>query len=278
MATTKAPQGAHRNLHVVSSLMRGPDVKGLQQAINHELHHRKLGWRCLKVDGQFGKRTLVACRFLAWVLGLNAKRLRVMSGPKAHVSIEVQRLLRNPEERGRLDRVREDRRKNAVQALRHAHDTGPQAAIAYIRQKAAEDVHEIGESNRGPDVDRWERFFGLLGLAWCGMLAGYAAIVIGKCVAKGLSFWNGYALIQEAAEHKDGCYPVPFDEIEGGEILVLWGGEHVVTAAAAPKDNTVETGEGNTSPNPGGDQANGGSVEMKKRSRSDVTVAIRIYG
>jgi hypothetical protein len=258
--------------------MKGADVRALQAAVNKELEHRKLGWRAVKVDGQFGNRTLNACAFLGWVIGLGGRGRKDMIGYQPRISVEVQRLLRNPEKRGHADRLRERARKAKVQKIRKAHNEGPQAAIAYIRQKAAEGVHEVGETNTGPDVDKWEALFGLHGLAWCGMLAGFAAIVIGKCLAKRLSFWNGYDLIREGAEGKDGCYEVSFDEIEGGEILVLWGGDHVVTAADKPKGNYVETGEGNTSPTNGDSQADGGAVAMKKRSRSDVSAVLRIYG
>jgi hypothetical protein len=259
----------------------GVDVHKLQEAVNRELRHRKLEWRCVKADGDLGPRTLRACAFLAWVIGLSGKRYKAISPDRSyqpHVSETVQRILRDPSKRSALDRAREKARKPKVQKVRKAHSTGPAAAIAYIRKQAEKDVHEVGSTNTGPMVDKWEAFFGFHGLAWCGMLAGYAAIVIGKCLAKRLSFWNGYTLITEAAAGKDGCYEVGFDQIEGGEILVLWGGEHVVTAAGPPVGDSVETGEGNTSPDPGGDQANGGSVEMKTRSRGDVSCAIRIYG
>lgn len=278
MAKTKAPQGAHRTLRLVSPHRKGEDVRALQAAINAELGHRKLAWRQIAVDGEFGVQTLHACAFLGWVLGLGAARHRAMTGTKGHVSIEVQRLLRNPRKRSAVDRRREVARKGAVTKIRKAHDQGPAAAIAFIRQEAAKGVHEVGETNTGPEVDKFEAQFGLHGEPWCGCLAGYAAIVFGHCLASKLSFWYGPALIQQAAERFDGCYPVPFEEIQGGEILVLWGGEHVVTAAAPSKGSTVETGEGNTSPTNGNSQADGGAVAMKTRSRSDVTVAIRIYG
>jgi len=279
MATkTKAPQGAHRTLRLISPHRKGEDVRALQAAINAELAHRKLEWRQITVDGEFGGQTLHACAFLGWVLGLGGRRLNAINGYQPHVSIAVQRILRNPERRSAADRQREKTRKAKVQKLRKAHNEGPAAAILFIRQEAAKGVHEIGETNTGPEVDKFEKQFGLHAEPWCGCLAGYAAINYGHCLAKELSFWYGPALIQEAAERKDGCYPVPFDQIEGGEILVLWGGEHVVTAAAPSKGNTVETGEGNTSPTNGNSQADGGCVAMKTRNRSDVSVAIRIYG
>jgi hypothetical protein len=279
MATkTKAPQGAHRTLRLVSPHRKGEDIRALQAAVNAEFRHRKLDWREIKVDGEFGNQTLHACAFLGWVLGFSARRLHALRNYQPHISIEVQRLLRNPEKRGSADRAREKSRKPKVQKLRQAHNEGPAAAIAFIREEAARGVHEIGESNTGPEVDKYTAKFGLHAVPWCGCLAGYAAIEYGHCLASGLSFWYGPSLIAEAAARKDGCYPVPFEKIEGGEILVLWRGDHVVTAAAPSKGSTVETGEGNTSPTNGNSQADGGAVAIKTRSKSDVTVAIRIYG
>ncbi len=278
MPKTKAPKGAHRTLRLVSPLVRGDDVRGLQAAINAELTHRKLEWRGVKVDGQFGPATLHACAFLGWVLGLAGPQQKAIISYQPHVTVAVQRLLRNPEKRSRFDRARERARKQKVAKIRKAHHQGPAAAIAFIQAEAARGVHEIGESNTGPEVDKYEAQFGMHAEPWCGMLAGYAAINYGHCLAAALSFWYGPALIREAAERKDGCYPVSFDQIIGGEFLVLWNGEHVVTAAGPSKGNSVPTGEGNTSPTNGNSQADGGAVAMKTRSRSDVTVAIRIYG
>jgi hypothetical protein len=283
MAKAKRPSQklVHRNLHVVSPLMKGPDIRALQLAINKELSHRKLAWRGVKVDGRLGNRTLRACAFLAWVLGLSGRRYKAISPSlsyKPHLSEALQRILRDSSKRSALDRSREKLRKGKVEKIRKAHSEGPAAAIAFIRKLAAEGVHEVGETNTGPWVDKFEALFGLHAVAWCGMLAGWVAIKIGHCVAKDLSFWNGYALITEAAQGKDGCYEVGFDQIEGGEILVYWGGEHVGTALVPSEGDDVEAGEGNTSPTDGNSQADGGAIAVKTRSRSDVSCAIRIYG
>jgi len=275
-----AHKAAHRNLLGTSPATKGTDVSALQEAVNKELRHRKLGWHCVKVDGQLGPQTLRACAYLGWVLGFNGRQVTAMLpvSKHPHVSEELQRLLRDPSKRDRLDRGREKLRHGKVAHQRKTHDEGPSAAIGFIRARAAEGVHEVGESNTGVWVDKFEAQFGMHGEPWCGMLAGYAAINYGHCLASGLSFWYGPSLIREAAEHAHGCYPVPFDQIEGGEILVLWGGEHVVTAAGASSGDAVPTGEGNTSPTNGNSQADGGAVAMKTRSRGDVSAAIRIYG
>lgn len=286
-AKTRAPKKkavaktVNRDLLGTSPVTKGQDVRALQSAVNKELRHRKLGWHAVKVDGQLGPQTLRACSFLGWVLGFSARQYKDISPAAAYVptvSQKLQTVLRDPQKRSAVMRTRERLRKSKVAALRKRHSEGPAAAIAEGRRLAAEGVHEVGESNTGTWVDKFTGQFGLHAVPWCGCFAGWLAIKFGHCKAAALSFWYGPALMQQAAEHADGCYPVPFDKIEGGEILVLWEGDHVVTAAAASKGDTVETVEGNTSPTDGNSQADGGAVAVKTRSRSDVTVAIRIYG
>src|SRR5690349_20177829 len=87
---TKAPQAAHRTLGLTSPHREGEDVRALQAAMNAEFAHRKLGWRQVTVDGEFGPRTLNACAFLGWVLGLGRRRLSAINSYQPHVSIEVQ--------------------------------------------------------------------------------------------------------------------------------------------------------------------------------------------
>lgn len=276
------PKTVNRNLVLISPPSKGADVRALQSAINKELRHRKLAWRVVKVTGKLNKQTLLAAMFLLWVMGISFRRYAVLKPSRKvpHISEALQHLIRNPQDRSAADRARERLRKSKVQKIRERHNSGPAAAIAELRKLAAEEVHEIGDSNRGPMVDKFQRLFGLLGLAWCGMCAGWVAIKFGKCLAKALSFWNGYKLIEEADQKLHGCYTVPAEKIEGGEILVYWGGEHVGTAVAAWDSGagTVETIEGNTSPNSGNNEADGGCVAVKHRTAGDITVAIRIYG
>ena len=264
----------HRNLHLTSPPPKGADVRALQQAINKELHHRRFDWRRAKVDGQYGHQTRRAAHFLAWLLGLSGTRLNAIE--HGRIGEGVQRILRDPSARSRMDRIRERTRKSRAQDIRHTHKVGPHAAVSYIREMAAKGVHEVGSTNTGPLVDKWEGYFGIHAEPWCGCLAGYAAEAIGGSEAT-TWFPYGPSIMADAQAARNGVHAVAFDDIEPGDILVLWGGDHVVTAAAKPKGDTVETGEGNTSPNDGDSQADGGCVAMKTRSRSDVSCAARPY-
>jgi len=271
-----AGKEVHRDLHLVSPQQNGPDVRALQQAVNRELDHRKLGWRKIQADGEFGRMTLHACEFLGWVLGLPSRYFRVKGGGGPMVSEVAQRALRDPAARTRRDRIRERARKRKVANLRHDHRHGPRAATELIRKLAKEGVHETGSTNTGEWVDRLTGYFGLHAVPWCGCLAGYAAKVAGGSTAT-TWFPYGPSIMADAKAGRNGVREVAFDQIEEGDVLVLWGGAHVVTAAAKPVGELIETGEGNTSPNDGDSQADGGCVAMKHRSRSDVSCVARPY-
>jgi hypothetical protein len=268
-------KAVHRRLHLVSPELKGADVRALQESINHEFEHRKLEWHKVKVDGVYGGRTFHACAFLGWVLGLRSRMVNTGSYDRP-LTKRAQRLLRNPSKRSRRDRMRERVHKGKVAKLRHAHETGPKAAVEFIRKLASEGVHEIGETNTGKWVDKFTGFFGIHAVPWCGCLAGYAAKVIGGSTAT-TWFPYGPSIMADAQAGRNGVHEVAFDDIQAGDILVLWGGDHVVTAAGSPFQDAVSTAEGNTSPNDGDSQADGGCVAMKTRSRPDVSCAARPY-
>jgi hypothetical protein len=265
-----------RDLHLVSPPARGGDVRALQERVNFELAHRRLSWRQVAVDGQFGPRTLHACAFLGWVLGFSGRRLDVTSGSRPRLGERTQRVLRDPRKRTPAERARERLRRRKVRALRRAHSDGPGAAIAYIKEMAAEGIHEVGSTNTGKQVDDWEAYFGLHAQPWCGCFAGYAAKAVGGSQAT-TWFPYGPSIIADARAGRNGIREIRFEDAEPGDVLVLWGGEHIATAMASPTGDSIATGEGNTSPNDGDSQADGGCVALKTRSRTDVSCVARVY-
>lgn len=266
----------HRGLHLVSPLARGNDIRALQERVNFELAHRRLSWRQVAVDGQFGPRTLNACGFLGWVLGFSGRRLAALSCAEPHLGERSQRILREPQKRLPAERARERLRRGKVKALRHSHADGPTGAVAYIREMAGRGVHEVGSTNTGKLVDRWQAYFGLHAQPWCGCFAGFAAKAVGGSQAT-TWFPYGPSIIADARAGRNGVREVRFEEAEPGDILVLWGGEHIATVMTSPTGDSVATGEGNTSPNDGDSQADGGCVALKTRSRGDVSCVARVY-
>lgn len=265
---------AHRSLHLTSPGMKGEDIEELQKALDVELDHRGFDWRKIRADGQYGHRSRNAAKITGWLIGLSKRRLKAIDNGR--ITVKVQQILRDPSKRSLADKARDKFRRKKAKELRHKHEVGPAAAVAYIRKQADNDVHESGETNTGPMVDIWTGFFGIHAVPWCGCLAGYAAKAIGGSTA---STWFPYGpdIRNDAVAGRNGVHDVAYEDMQAGDIVVLWGGEHVVTAAGSPTGDTFPTGEGNTSPEPGGNQANGGSVEMKTRSRSDVYCVARAY-
>jgi hypothetical protein len=269
-------RNVRRGLRLVTPVARGNDVAFLQERVNSELTHRELAWQRIAVDGEFGPRTVHACAFLGWVLGFSSRRLAPIRAEQPRLAEAAQRLLRDPSRRSPLDRARERARRGKVRELRRRRESGPAAAVAYIREMAARRVHELGSSNTGPLVDQWQELFGLHGEPWCGCFAGYAAKVKGGSRA---SIWFPYgpSISADAGAGRNGVYAVSFEEAEPGDVLVFWGGAHIGTALAKPVGQTIASGEGNTSPNDGGSQAEGGCVAVKTRTRADVTCVARVY-
>ena len=117
-----AVEEIHRDLQLTSPLMRGPDVKALQQGLN-----RIASWFPkivpfeLVEDGKLGEKTFQAAFKAGHVMGLNRSRLNDIE--KKHVIDQrVQRMLRNPETR--LD-AQKERGKERQADLRKKIDRRP---------------------------------------------------------------------------------------------------------------------------------------------------------
>lgn len=135
-------------------------------------------------------------------------------------------------------------------------------------------------SNRGPEIDVWQRTFGFLAAPWCGLFCGYALRVAG---VKGItSRIASVALIEDDARAGRG----PFSRwstgigVRAGDLVVIGGrGVHVEVVVERHADGSCSTIGGNTSFGPGGSQSNGGCVARRRRSRGEITgYAIVRYG
>lgn len=276
----------HRSLGLSSPSASGLDVHRLQQAVTADLEHRKFAWRAPQVDGELGRQTLHAAAFDGWLAGLEDELILEMKhGRKIHgkrrghpfCSQEAQHLLRNPKERSKHDRHRESQRHAQAKRLREAHDTGPNMAIEWALQQVG--THEIpAGSNLGPGITEWEHNCGYSpppGVFWCGCFVHQALVVVGGAIIVDSDFMGYGPTIEayaRAASH--GIHAVPFHEIRLGDGLCYWNGEHQGVAIGSATGDSVPTCEGNTSSS--GSESNGGCVETKTRSESDVTCAYRV--
>lgn len=144
-------------------------------------------------------------------------------------------------------------------------------AIAFGRHYIG--VHEEpAGSNRGPLIDKWQRVFGFLGVAWCGLLLGNELLAAG---VKGVtSRIASVSAIEDDAKAHRSCF---YGWTDGfgrhalpGDAVVLFGrGVHVgLIIEVVP--GGYRTVEGNTSATKAGNQSAGGCVAEHIRSAGEV--------
>lgn len=278
MATKTHPKenkAVHRNLHLSSPLMSGPDVKELQQDVKVGLAHYKIDWLPLALDGQLGKQTIHACDYLAWAIGLTG----ASSNGGLTITQDVQKKLRDPSKRTKAEHDREHERKTALQKRRKAQEDGPKAVVAYARSFVGTTENPAG-SNSGPShtehgleggVTFWENYWHLGECFWCLCFASYTVQHIGGANISG-TLVNAAEVERMAKAHTNGLIAVPVAEARPGDFA-LWcfdgsgtpdHGELIVKCDA---HGPVEDIGGNTS-SEGGSQSNGGGVFTKELGSS----------
>jgi hypothetical protein len=140
--------------------------------------------------------------------------------------------------------------------------------------------HEVGFSNTGPQIDKWEAECGMRGQPYCAMFLMYF-----YHRATGRQLGAGYAYtpnILNAA--KQG---VDFDLVHGSNykpgdwVLYNFGSSAPVQHVGAimhvrnPATKDFETIEGNTSPGNGGSQDNGGGIYIRNRKGQGIVAVVR---
>lgn len=293
MSRAKAvPKTVHRSLHLVSPLMHGADVKALQSALKKEMGAHKIDWLPLKVDGQFGPQTVHAARFLTWVIGLGAGHREPIQ-ERHTVTEATQRILRDLSKRSSGEVRRAKRRSKRLARIRNAQDEGAKATIAYARSFVGTTESPAG-SNTGPvvrndkgelgGISMWQEHWGINGAFWCLSFASYCAAVPGGAKIEGNCTYS-VAIEGYARMHEKGWIQVPVPEARPGDITI-WKfdgpdapsdhGELADVVDGGPKEDTG----GNTSPESGGSQSNGGGVFQKQvpgdaRPLSSLSMVVR---
>jgi hypothetical protein len=287
MAPTKhaAAKAVHRSLHLGSPITKGLDIEELQVALKAFFAKHKIDWLPVTVDGELGPQTLHAARFATWVLGLGGGHREPIQ--KRNVITEAtQRLIRHPEKRSQVEKLRAKRRQPRLAKIRKAQTEGPAAAVAYARSFVGTTESPAG-SNTGPIVHNdkgqpggvsfWEAYWGLGACYWCLCFASYCAKAIGGAKISGNCTYS-VAIEGYARNHENGWVQVPISEARPGDISI-WKfegpdalsdhGELVVANGVA------EDVGGNTSSDDGGSQSNGGGVFAKHRDLSQCSMVAR---
>jgi hypothetical protein len=159
-------------------------------------------------------------------------------------------------------------------------DAGGADAGAQVRESAARwavaqnGLHEVGTSNCGPQIDRWQREMGLRVppcRVWCGAFVHQAFRQAGVQLSHRLIDPNRAYF--DALAGRYGLRAIANAKIQRGDIVlsVFRAGvkaSHVAIAVARPRGGMLATAEGNAH----------NAVRLKRRSVRDIVLAARVTG
>lgn len=286
VAAAGGEKAVSRPLALTTPFMKGADVLALQAAVKGGLNHYKVDWLPLEADGEFGPQTVHAAAFYGWILGMTEASRRKLR-KNGSLAEPLQEVLRNPEKRGEDYRKRSEERKAQLKEMRKAHKQGPQAAVAYAKSMIGV-TEDSGVENVGADVTRkgkkggvtfWEAAWGLKACYWCLCFASYCVRDIGGAQVSGNCCHAG-EIERMARARTNGWVAVPPAEAKPGDIaLYNFEGssepDHGELVVGPLKNGMFNDVGGNTSPDSGGSQNNGGGVYAKLRDPSMLTCIAR---
>ena len=159
-------------------------------------------------------------------------------------------------------------------------------------------VHEVGSSNSGKWVDLFLKAVYLPGgYAWCAAFVSWCFVSAmlrlklvkdyeaGRDLLHDLMYGNAAYVPNWLRAAREGrtvrgwrIVLVPADKARAGDIVIFWGGGHIGLLRKAGWLLRLwrRTVEGNTSDTDTGDQANGGEVVNKRRTKGDITAYARL--
>lgn len=268
----------HRQLALVSPVLRGPDVKQLQLQLNHLADHYEFDWMKIQVDGQYGKRTARQAAFIGWCIGLVAEGRLDVIRHQGRITEEVQRILRNPEKhRSKADKEREDRRRPKMRKVRKQHKEGLADAVQFVLKHVGT-KEQPDFSNLGPyPITQCQEWYGLSRVPWCGCLTGFAIENIALDGKKTGTWWPYSGSIRTDAEAGlNGLEDInPANAVLGNIATFFDGGDdHVGLVRDKSTVTMIQTGDGNTSS--AHQSSDGGMIEIKDRPFDEVSCVARL--
>lgn len=245
-------------LALTSPHITGPVVEQFQRDINTRLKAWSVN-HALDVDGDYGQQSRDTARSLLYGLGVDASRDDfdgVSSTDRLKIRYGYDRLT-NAEKARWADR-KEWRKRYAER-----FDGGAVGrALEYARDHIGVTEHPAG-SNRGPQVDVWERACNVLAAPWCGCFANACLVAAGLPSDFRLRYCPTIEAM--AKNRQDGwswhSTPEPGDLVLYGRTIAA----HVGIVESVTGGQDTSTLEGNTGSGPGGSQANGGIVARRHR-------------
>jgi hypothetical protein len=238
MTTTTA-----RTLHVVSPLMRGPDVLEIQQQLD------ALGYHPGALDGRYGVATATAVRAFQRRQGLDVDGV---VGALTREALAV------------------------AEPADHEALGSSDIGLAALQEA----LEHVGTKESPPNSNRTEfgEWFGIDGVKWCNIFVSYCfSVGAGYTICEGFRgagvYANGctYVPTTEAWLRATGLWKGRSRPSPGDLVIFNWDGgepDHIGIVESVIDERTITSVEGNTSR---ANQSDGGQVMRRERRMADVT-------
>jgi hypothetical protein len=217
-------------------------------------------------DGDFGHNTFIASKETATALGVVGEAQdKLKQGRLSEGTQKLIRGRRRTEEEQAAAANRDDYR----QGLRKKYSKNAGERAVQMGRKLLGVHEEPPGSNWGPKVSDFILFTGYSGpVFWCGCYACWVVVKLGEAKIPD-RIRMGYApyITADAQGDNNGFHSVRSVDARPGDVVCLWGGQHVEVIAEKPSGGVVRCIGGNTS-NSGQDN-NGGEVCENTRALSD---------
>lgn len=251
-----------RTLKLTSPNLKGHDVEHAQTLLARSQYGN---FHPGVIDGQYGEATSAAARRAKWALGYPAKDVDGNFGPKLDGLLSGQKSLPV------LYTLRRKKR------LTPAPQTLGQKALASAAKQLG-----IKESPANSNRCLFSHWYGLVG-PWCAMFVSWNYVAAGsKSFAAGQHYAYCPYILADAKAGHNGLRLVDASEVQPGDIvLYCWDGSGVPEHTGLferwtdSKRQNFSAIEGNTAV---GNDANGGEVMRRDRSRSLVVAFVRVTG
>jgi hypothetical protein len=259
---TKPPSGhGVPALWITSPYIKSRLVLRVQRSCNRILKSN------IDEDAEFGPQSLAACVDVAFKKGVSRSKIAKIKREEKVPSDVVSRIV-GAKKWSLAQRLRARKRKR--DAARTGN--GPKAAISWANSKVG--ITEVNGSNRGPEIDQWQRAVDMIGQPWCGAFVHAASKLHSS--AKGLTYRTRYvpSIVADARAHSNGYRGFfPCSEAKPGDHVCFNFGtgtyQHVgLVVSVDLKNKVLHTIEGNTSFDNRGSQSNGGAVAKRTRAFS----------
>lgn len=246
-------------LHLTTPLMHGAEVVDAQKL----LHSNKYGtFYNGKEDGEYGVLTAQAAFKAKYHIGYKLSACD-------HVFGDLLRLYLNGTKPLTL----------AMRLRRKARSKPPKRSMQNVAFNEAIKWVGTKENPPGSNDNPFGHWYGENGVPWCAEFVSY-------CYAKaGSKFHYAYVpyIVADARAGRNNLTALHSSEVAHGDVVCFdWNGDGVADHVGifdkwVTPGSVFETIEGNTSPDSGGDQSNGGEVCRKTRYVSNVEQFVRVH-